>query len=167
MKRRTKIYCPYCAAALETAPDGGRRCARCDTTLYDNPTPAVAALVVDPQGRILLVERDKEPAAGQWSLPGGFIEIDESPVEAAIRELREETGLDARQADLLAVEDEPSRAYGRVLVVCYRVREYAGIPAAGDDARSLGFFAADALPPVAFRAHRRFIQHYLEKHDAH
>ena len=148
---------------LQGAADGGQWCVTCEVGLYDNPTPAVAAVVRDGSGRFLLVERDKDPKAGEWSLPGGFIEIDESPAEAAGRELWEETGLTARRLELLAVEDEPSLQYGRVLVVCYRITEWTGSPAAGDDARSCLFFAPDGLPAVAFRAHRRFIQACLEK----
>jgi ADP-ribose pyrophosphatase YjhB (NUDIX family) len=162
MERKPKRYCPHCATPLQPAADGGQWCPACQVGLYDNPTPAVAAVVRDGRGRFLLVERDKDPKAGEWSLPGGFIEIDESPVEAAARELREETGLSALRLELLAVEDEPSRQYGRVLVVCYRIPEWTGAPAAGDDARSCGFFAPEELPPVAFRAHRRFIQACLE-----
>ncbi len=158
MERKPKLYCPYCATPLEPAADGGQWCPACQIGQYDNPTPAVAAVVRDGRGRFLLVERDKEPKAGEWSLPGGFIEIDESPAEAAARELREETGLSSHRLELLAVEDEPSRQYGRVLVVCYRILEWTGTPVAGDDARSCRFFAPDELPAVAFRAHRRFIQ---------
>lgn len=163
MDRKPKLYCPYCAAPLQRAADGGQCCPACQVGFYDNPTPAVAVVVRDRRGRFLLVERDKDPKAGEWSLPGGFIEIDESPAEAAARELMEETGLSSLRLELLAVEDEPSRQYGRVLVVCYRILEWTGSPAAGDDARSCRFFTPEELPAVAFRAHRRFIQICLEK----
>jgi len=165
MERRITRFCPYCASPLTPAADRGRWCSRCAVGFYDNPTPAVAAVVRDGQGRILLVLRDKEPRAGEWSLPGGFIEIDESPTEATVRELAEETGLTARRCELLAVADEPSRLYGRVLVVGYFVPEFDGAPLAGDDARDCRFFAPAEMPRLAFRAHQQFIDTYLEKHS--
>ena len=155
---RPKRFCAYCGALLDPEGEGAGRCATCDTTFYENPVPAVAALVRDAAGAILLVERGREPQAGRWALPGGFIEIAESTTAALRRELREETGLEADRLELLGVEDEPSRRYGRVIVVCYRVAGYSGEPAAGDDARSLAFFPPGEIPELAFISHRRFIE---------
>lgn len=165
-QRLPRRFCAHCGGSLEPASDSGLHCPACGVFFYDNPTPAVAAVVVDPAGRLLLVERDKDPKAGWWSLPGGFIEIDESPEEALRRELREETGLEAGQIRLLAVGDETSRRYGRVLVVCYRVLDYSGQPRAGDDARSLDFFPRAGLPEIAFQCHRRFIQIFNEEQES-
>jgi len=153
-----KRFCAYCGAPLDPEEEGAGRCAPCATTFYDNPVPAVAALVRDAAGAILLVERAREPQAGRWALPGGFIEITESTADALRRELREETGLEADRVELFGVEDEPSRRYGRVIVVCFRVAGYRGEPVAGDDARALAFFPPGVLPDLAFVSHRRFIE---------
>lgn len=162
MTWRPKRFCAYCGAPLDPGGEGAGACRPCGATFYENPVPAVAALVRDAAGSILLVERDKEPQAGRWALPGGFIEITESTPDALRRELFEETGLEAERLELLAVEDEPSRRYGRVVVVCYRVCGYRGEPRAGDDARSLAFFPLHQLPDLAFVSHRRFIERSMD-----
>ena len=88
------------------------------------------AVVRDERGRVLLVRRGHEPALGKWSLPGGRIEPDESPEQAAVREVREETGLEVQVGELLSTVD---------LWGGYRVHDFAatvvgGELRAGDDA---------------------------------
>lgn len=157
MNTRTRHYCCYCGQPLALTAEGVPGCPRCEVTFYDNPTPAVAALAYSSEGRLLLVERDRPPRAGTWALPGGFIEIHESPADALRRELAEETGLKAGTLRLVDVADETSRMYGRVIVICYRVLDYTGIAQAGDDARALDFFDRLTLPSIGFRCHRHFI----------
>ncbi len=138
--------------------DGAGRCAPCDTTFYENPVPAVAALVRDAAGAILLVERGREPRARAAGHRRGVHRNRGIHHRRPAARAREETGLEADRLELLGVEDEPSRRYGRVIVVCYRVAGYSGEPAAGDDARSLAFFPPGELPELAFISHRRFIE---------
>lgn len=135
-------------------------CAACDVCFYENPVPAVAAVAADGEGRLLLVHRDREPQAGKWSLPGGFMEVFESPEEALRRELFEETALVAGDLELLAVADDPSTRYGRIVVICYRVLSWSGQARAGDDARGLGFYSFESLPEIAFPCHRDFLEAY-------
>jgi len=86
-------HCSYCGTAFAPNAPWPRRCAFCRNTTYSNPLPvSVVLLPVDGDG-LLLVRRTQEPAAGQWSLPGGFIETGETWQEAGAREVREETGL--------------------------------------------------------------------------
>jgi NADH pyrophosphatase NudC (nudix superfamily) len=91
----TPAYCPRCGAALERRFAEGREreiCPACDFVFYRNPVPAVG-VVVELDGRVVLVRRRYEPRAGYWALPAGFMELGESAEEAAIRECHEETGL--------------------------------------------------------------------------
>ncbi|MGB9561477.1 MAG: NUDIX domain-containing protein, partial [bacterium] len=91
-----KKHCPYCGGALgvKNLDDRERKvCLICGRLIYENPVPAVAVVVFDDCKRVLLVRRGVEPGKGKWSLPGGFIELDETPYETARRELFEETML--------------------------------------------------------------------------
>jgi ADP-ribose pyrophosphatase YjhB (NUDIX family) len=86
-------HCPRCGAAL--GPDTAElRCAACGFVYYLNPTAAVAAIVEDGEGRIVAIERAKEPAKGMLALPGGFVDVGESAEVALRRELVEELGLE-------------------------------------------------------------------------
>lgn len=87
-------YCPKCgAAALRFAGPKLLRCDVCGFELYLNAAAAVAALIVDAEGRLLVVERAQEPKKGMWDLPGGFADPGESAEEALRREVAEEVGL--------------------------------------------------------------------------
>jgi 8-oxo-dGTP diphosphatase len=124
---------------------------------YEYPRPAVSADVVvldrrTEQPKILLIQRLHEPFAGQWALPGGFLEMDETLESAAIRELQEETGLIVSQVRQIgafsAVHRDPR---GRVITVAYWAELNDGQTAlAADDAKSVHWFELDALPPLAF-----------------
>ena len=62
-------------------------CPKCGKIYYENPIPVVAVIARDNQGRILLIKRKVEPCKGEWALPSGFMEIEETPVQAVLREL--------------------------------------------------------------------------------
>lgn len=125
-----------------------------------NPAPTVD-VVIHAAGRgIVLVER-KNPPPG-WALPGGFVDYGETCEAAAVREAREETGLDVVLTGLLGVYSDPARdPRGHTLSVVYTAQALS--PArlqAGDDAGRAEFFALDALPPLAFD-HRRIVQDFI------
>jgi ADP-ribose pyrophosphatase YjhB (NUDIX family) len=90
-------FCPICAAPLEPIADGhdaGRpACPTGHFVHYDNPAVTVFAFVRDTEGRYLALQRAQEPFSGQWDLPGGFVEPGETPADAIVRELAEETRL--------------------------------------------------------------------------
>lgn len=87
-------YCPKCGSA-EFHPVGERslKCNHCGFHFYINSAAAVAALIPDSEGRLMLVSRGVEPDYGKLDLPGGFIDPGETPENALKRELREELGL--------------------------------------------------------------------------
>ena len=88
-------YCPVCSHKLTTREDGGRirqACANCGYVHYVNPVPTVG-VVIEMDGGVVLIKRNRPPHKGMWALPSGYIEADESAEEGAIREAEEETGL--------------------------------------------------------------------------
>lgn len=128
---------------------------------YKYPRPAFTADAVilsrDADGcrTILLVRRGNEPFAGRWALPGGFVNEGERAVDAAKRELEEETGVDIGDSDLLAhigVYDTPGRDPRGWTVSAAYATELPGQPTAqgSDDAAEAQWHRVDNLPPLAF-----------------
>jgi ADP-ribose pyrophosphatase YjhB (NUDIX family) len=156
-----KRYCPWCGKPLSRKLDDDRDRLYCESErrfLYENPVPAATAVIFDGEGGILLVLRNREPAAGEWALPGGFVENGESPGEAAARELEEETGLRATGPELIDVIYQESLFYGTcLLIIGYRFAGFSGDIKPGDDADDARFFPVDELPPLAFESHRRLV----------
>jgi ADP-ribose pyrophosphatase YjhB (NUDIX family) len=147
----TLAHCPTCGTALVDRHVEGRTrryCAVCESPVYRNPRPCAGVLVVDG-GRVLLVRRTEPPAAGAWSLPAGYLEHDEPPRTAAVRELREETGLSAaaEAIDLLDTAFVRHPDGWHVLVVVYVTPRTttAGDPVAGSDAADARFWNVDEL----------------------
>lgn len=159
-----KNFCHICGARLTDKEAEGRVrrfCPSCRRPIYENPVPAVSLVTIDPAGRVLLVKRAVDPRKGLWCLPGGFMEIGETPEDTGLRELLEETGLSGKIDRLLGVASHHSRLYGTVVVTGYLIRSFTGQLIAGDDAEAAAWFAKDALPEIAFDTHERFIRHYF------
>jgi len=112
------------------------------------PKVGVGVMVVE-EGRLLLVRRAMEPEKGKWSLPAGYLDSGESPVETAVREAREETGLEVRVTGLVDAFHNPPGA-GASVFLLYRAERTSGELRAGDDADDAGFFGRDELPSLAF-----------------
>ena len=87
-------YCPTCGRVLEQGIIEGKErkfCPNCDFIDYKNPLPVVVVIAVKGK-KFLLIKRGMAPRKGTWGSPSGFIEVGETPAEACLRELREETG---------------------------------------------------------------------------
>jgi len=115
-------------------------------------TVDVVLLAGDAPRRILLVQRRNPPFAGAWALPGGFVDERERVVAAAVRELREETGVEVSGLSLLGVYDTPGRdPRGWTVSVVFMLAVVSELdPRAGDDAGDARWFASDVLPNLAF-----------------
>jgi 8-oxo-dGTP diphosphatase len=96
-------YCPDCGSELDSKKVEGRErlfCKKCEEIVWLNPD-IVAGFVVQRGDEILLQKRGIEPHKGKWSIPSGYLELEETPFEGARRELEEETGLRAEEAKFL------------------------------------------------------------------
>lgn len=148
------------AGFLRAAAEARRYCRRMQSgsAADAHPRPMLTADVVvlaeGPDGaqRVLLIQRGKAPFAGDWALPGGFVDEGEQVADAAPRELREETGLHVEKLELLGVYDTPGRdPRGWTVSAVYLARLDEEQPVAGaDDARDARWFATDKLPKLAF-----------------
>jgi mutator protein MutT len=132
-------------------------CEKCGFIFYQNPVPAVA-VILQKNSRILLVKRKFAPAAGDWSLPAGFIEWGEGPEQTAIRELKEETGLDIAVRSIYGVYPGKDYPDYEILLVVYRAEILGGKLQPGDDALEARWFDLMQLPEnIAFRIHRNIL----------
>jgi 8-oxo-dGTP diphosphatase len=114
----------------------------------ERPVVGVGGVVVQ-DGRALIVKRAHEPRKGEWSLPGGTVELGETLVEALRRELREETGLEVDVGEVVEVFDRVHRLEGRIqyhfVIVDYVCYPAGGVLAAGDDAADVAWVSADEI----------------------
>lgn len=153
-------FCPICGRKLEACHDGEAErphCTECRRFYYRNPVPAVCCLLTRPDGALLLGQRGVEPCRGEWALPGGFVELGEDTIEAAVREMREETGLEVKDLRLVGVSTQHSRFYGGVMVLAYAVGRWSGEMRPGSDVLDLRFFTRAERPTLPFRAHQELI----------
>ena len=123
-------------------------------------TVQAAGVVCFRGGQVLLIRRATPPRAGEWSIPGGRLEKDEAPAQAALRELREETGVAARLLGLIEIVDavigEPERLF---LLHDYAAAWSGGEPVAADDASEAAFFPLEtAKAMVSWSETARIIQ---------
>ena len=163
-----KKYCHFCGGRLTNKHVEGRMrkyCPDCREPIYENPVPATCIVLPDEQGGIWLVKRNVAPKEGYWCLPGGFMELDETPEQAALRELEEETGFQGKIDMLMGITINPSPNYGSVLMAGYLVRDFSGEPCAGDDASDIACFDRDGLPEIAFDSHWHFIRIYYSAYE--
>lgn len=148
-------YCPTCGTALDERHVDGRArryCPACERVVWRNPVPGVQVAVADADG-VLLVRRANQPAIGEWALPGGHMEADESPEVAAVRELDEEAGVRLPTTALSARATNHGVLDGERFTVTFGFvapRDAAeGEPTAGSDASAARYVAWADLPAYA------------------
>lgn len=151
------LFCARCGASMHTREVGGRprrACTRCDHVHFVEPRVGVGAMVLDEQGRILLIRRGMPPARGRWAVPAGYLDHGVDPRHHVAVEVREETGLEVAVGMLVDVFYNPPEQGGATVFLMYRASIIGGSLCAGDDADEAVFFAADELPEVAFASTR-------------
>ena len=139
-----------------------------DAPKANSVVPAVSAIVTDLQDRILLILRTDN---GYWSIPGGGLNPGESVSDAAVREVREETGIDCQVTGLVGIYSDPNHvaAYddGEVrqeFSICFTTRMMGGSVATSSESALVEFVPPDAIPGLRMHPSIRLrIQHYLEE----
>lgn len=162
-------FCLYCGTRLVPKAVVGQEarptCPQCGWVYFEDPKVAVAVLITDAAGRVLLVRRKYPPFEGYWTLPAGFLNAREDPKAAAQRECREETGLDVAIGPLLEVLTGREHPHGADILLVYRGRVVGGTLRAGDDASAVRFFSPDALPPLAFTTTERILRRFMARQN--
>ena len=161
----TYRFCPACAGALELrllkAGDPMRHvCTVCGQVIYLDPKVAVGTIVADDEGRVVLVRRAIEPGYGLWVFPGGYVDRGEPVTDAAVREAREEAGLDVRLDGLVNIYSYPGRT---PVIVVYAATAIGGTLCIDEECLETAEFDVAAIPwdDLAFRSTHDALHDYL------
>ena len=146
-------FCSRCGTELEptTPPDENRErlaCPACGYIAYVNPRLVVTTLPVTDAGELVLIRRGIEPGYGSWAQPGGFLEVDETVGEAAVRETLEETGLLVEPGELVGLY---SRLEAAVVTLAFEARIVGGAPRTYAESLEVTAFAAGRDPVAGDR----------------
>ena len=141
-------FCPNCGASLRFgAIDGEDRdrlsCPSCGHILYVNPRLVVTTLPLTEAGDIVLLRRGIAPGIGAWAQPGGFLEVDETVNQAAIRETHEETGLLVEPGEIVGLY---TRLEAAVVTIVFEARIVGGEATTTPEALEVRAFAPAAIP---------------------
>jgi len=155
-------FCPRCAGPLESRQLSSHEptrliCDRCGRIHYQNSKLCGGVLVVR-DGRVLLAKRRVEPRRHHWDIPGGFLEAGEHPADGAIRESREELGIEVQLGPLLGMfmdTYETQDGLEHTMSVYYLVERYLGEPRPDDDVEALGWFRPREVPAELAFPHLR------------
>ncbi len=154
-------FCPRCGRLITREMQFGEIrpvCNPCNWIYFADPKVA-AAVLVERQGEILLVQRANEPYRGLWTLPAGFVNAGEDPARAAARECQEETGLVVEITGIIDIVFGREHSRGSDFVIFYRGVVLDGIPIANDDASAVGWFDRKKLPELAFTSTKNILTH--------
>jgi len=159
-------YCPRCGSAITHETRFGKVrpvCPQCGWIYFANPKVA-ASVLVEQDGRVLLIRRAKDPFRGLWTLPAGFVDAEEDPARAAERECLEETGLSVLVTAVMDVIAGLEHLRGANMIIFYRAEILSGQLTAQDDADQAAFFSLYDLPPLAFQATKRILERLRDEH---
>jgi ADP-ribose pyrophosphatase YjhB (NUDIX family) len=160
-------FCPVCGGPLESRAlrngDPLRLvCVTCGFVFYLDPKLAVGTIITDERRRVVLVKRAIEPGYGKWVFPGGYVDRGEEVRAAAIREAREETGLDVRLDDLIDIYSYAGRV---PVIVVYAATMIGGMLACDEEGLEARFFEPDAIPweELAFRSTHEALLEFIRR----
>lgn len=159
------VHCSSCGAGTEERFIEGRLrpvCSACGRIAYLDPKLAVA-IVIERGGKVLLGRRGpgaREP--GKWSFPAGFVERGERVECAAVREAREETGLDVTIGPLVGLYSSDGEP---VVLAVYAATAAVGVQTAADDLTELDWFSFDRLPELAFPRDKSILDAWAAAQD--
>ena len=158
-------FCPSCGGALESrllkSGDPQRLvCARCGFVFYLDPKVAVGTIIRTADSRLVLVRRAIDPGYGLWVFPGGYVDRGEEITSAAIREAREEAGLDVRLDGLVNIYSYPGRP---LIIVVYAASIVGGELCTDEECLEARLFTRDEIPwgELAFPSTHDALQEYL------
>jgi 8-oxo-dGTP diphosphatase len=155
-------YCPRCGSAVNHEERFGRVrpvCPQCGWIHFVDPKVA-AAVLIEMDGRVLLVRRGNEPFRGLWTLPAGFINGGEDPAEAAARECLEETGLNVRVTRVVDIISGKEHPRGADFIIVYMAEVIDGDLKPDDDVDAVEWFGRGELPQLAFRATQKVLESF-------
>ncbi len=157
-------YCSECGGKLSYKLIEGKKravCLSCGKIHYQNSLPTVVGVVTKEGKKVIgLIKRAIDPEKGKWALPGGFIEKDEGPQEALIREIKEEIGMRGKIQGLIGVYTDESKTYGKVIVIAYQFFTLTDKYPLGKEVKEFKFFIPTQIPPIIFPSHQRIVQDF-------
>ena len=161
-------FCHSCGGRLEsrrlkTTEPERPVCTACGYVVYLDPKVAVGTIIRAGDERLVLVRRAIEPGYGLWVFPGGYVDRGEQIVEAAIREAREESGLDVRIDRLVNIY---SYGGGSPIIIVYAATALTGVLCADEECLEACLFTPEEIPwhQLAFRSTTEALRDYLETH---
>jgi ADP-ribose pyrophosphatase YjhB (NUDIX family) len=160
-------FCSRCGVELTFGQIEGEErdrlaCPSCGFVFYVNPRLVVTTLPITDRGEVMLISRGIAPGYGMWAQPGGFLEIDETVREAAIRETLEETGLQVEPLEIIGLY---SRIQAAVVVVAFEARVVGGEPLVTRESLETRPFAPEAIPwqQIAFETSIRALRDWVAR----
>ena len=158
-------FCSLCGYRLRRKQEDSRKrlvCQKCGWVHYENPLPVVVCAVRNRKNEILVAKRNLKPGIGKWALPGGFVESNETPEIACLRELKEETGLKGKIKRLTGVYSQKTRHYGSLLIIGYEVSIFKNKLSLNSELKEAVFFSKKDLPVIPFSSHRKIIENVFK-----
>ena len=163
----TLNFCSRCGQRLSFgAIDGEDRdrlsCPACGHITYVNPRLVVTTLPVTQEGELVLLRRGIAPGVGAWAQPGGFLEVDETVHQAAIRETLEETGLIVEPGEIIGLY---TRLEAAVVTIAFESRVVGGEPRLTREALEIATFTPEAIPwsGLAFRTTMWMLRDWIDR----
>ena len=166
MDHSTYRFCPTCGGSLDTRllkPGDPHRlvCGACGFVFYLDPKVAVGTIIRVDDDHIVLVRRAIEPGYGLWVFPGGYVDRGEEITAAAVREAREESGLDVRIDGLVNIYSYAGRT---PIIIVFAATALGGALCVDDESLEIGLFTPDEIPwdSLAFRSTNEALRDYFK-----